>query len=168
MKIVTGLFAQNDIMTAVHRLKENGFNDENISLMSAASQMPDYLEGEPEEAAATGAAAGAVTGSGLGALGTWVASTIPGFDAILATGLMTMAVGGVVGGYLGSLYSVRAESDTKINIHEELEAGKVLLLVKVDRNVQDREKMAVNLMEESNGNHVESHDIPAVKVEQNE
>lgn len=165
MKIVTGLFTADDVITAVHRLTENNFSYNDLSLMSSAAEMPDYLEGEPEAAATSGAAVGAVAGGSIGALGTWVASAIPGFESMFVSGLITTAVGGVIGGYLGSLYTVRATSQTKLDIHEELEAGNMLMVVKTDgHNTQT----AVTLMTESNGQHIEMHTIPDEEFEGSE
>lgn len=161
MKIVTGLFTQEHIMEAIHRLRENGFPQNNLSMISSAAQTPEYLEGNPEEVLTEGAVIGAVTGTGLGAIGTWIASTIPGFDVVLATGLMTTAVGAVIGGYLGSLYSVRAETQAKLDIHEELDNGKILLVVQINKEAADtKQQMAASLMKECGGEHVESHLIP--------
>lgn len=168
MKIVTGIFTPDAVVTAVHRLAANGFSHDNLSLLTSASAMPAYLEGEPEKAALTGAAVGAVAGGSMGALGTWVAATIPGFEAaLLATGVMSTAVGSVIGGYLGSLYTVRADDQTKIDTHEELEAGKILLLVNIDETEGETavEETAVALLEQSHGEHVESHTIPSEQIE---
>ena len=161
MKVVTGLFTPDDAVIALRRLRENGFDHENLSIISSSSPMPDYVEGEPEEAAASGAAVGAVAGGAIGALGPLAVSTIPGFGSMFAAGLMTTAMGGVIGGYLGSLYSVRAESQTEIDIHEELEAGKFMLLAKID---EAEAETAVSLMQKNNGQHVEIHTIPTHHV----
>jgi outer membrane lipoprotein SlyB len=154
MKIVTGLFSPKDINSTIAYLTDNGFTLEDISLITSASNIPEYLEGEPEESAAAGAAVGAVSGGALAALVTWVSSTIPGFESAMAAGLMTTAVGGVLGAYLGSIYTVRAAEQTSLNINEALADGKFLLIVKADEvNVET----AVSLM--ANGEHIEVHTI---------
>ena len=154
MKIITGLFSRKDINSTIDYLTDNGFTLEDISLIASASDIPDYLEGHAEESAAAGATVGAVTGGALAALGTWASSSIPGFESTMITGLMTTAVGGAIGAYLGSIYTVRANEQTTLTIEKELEEGKLLLIVKANEvNVET----AVSLM--SKGEHVEVHTI---------
>lgn len=162
MKIVTGLFTPEDAVTAIRRLTKQGFNYDDFSMMSSAEEMPDYLEGDPEESATSGAAAGAAAGGAVGALGSVAASTIPGFESMFVTGLMTTAVGGIVGGYLGSMYNVRAESQTKIDIHEALESGDILIVV---RATKANANTAESVLNNSNGQHIEVHTIPAKEIE---
>ncbi len=158
LNVVTGLFTPKDAGQVLRQLKINDFSHEDLAIMSSPGEVPAYLEGEPEEAAASGAAVGAAAGSALGALGPLAARAIPGFETMLTAGLMTTTLGGVIGGYLGSLYSVRAESQPGIDIHEELEAGKFLLLVRTHESGE--EETAVSLMRANNGDHVEIHTIP--------
>ena len=166
MKIVTGIFAPEDAIEAMHRLTENGFSYDDLSMMSSdTEEVPAYLENEPEKSAASGAAVGAAAGGSLGVLGAWVASVAPGLELVLVNGLLATAAGSVVGGYLGSLYSVHAKSPTRYEIHEELEAGNYLLLVKVD---EASEETAVSVMEQGNGQYVETHTIPADEAETSE
>jgi outer membrane lipoprotein SlyB len=131
-------------------------------MMSSASDMPAYLEGDQEEAAGHGAAIRAVAGGSIGALGKVAASTIPGFESMFVSGLMATAVGSIMGGFLGSLYSVRAESQTEIDIHEALESGQILVVVQADEN---RAETAVLLLEQNNGQNVEIHTIPPEQIE---
>jgi hypothetical protein len=157
MKIVIGLFEPEDAIAAAYRLNDHGFGYDDLSLMTSASEMPESLEGKPEEGAASGAAVGAVTGGAIGALGTLVASTIPGLETMFVSGLMATAAGGVISAFLGSLYGVRAESQTKIDIKDELAAGKMLLVVKTNKN--DAEA-AESLLAECQGEHIETHTVP--------
>lgn len=167
MKIITGVFQPEDTILIIRRLINHGFRYEDLSMMSAISNLPKYLEEvESEDAAITGAAAGAVAGSSVGALSSWAVSTIPGLESVFVTGfLMATAIGRVVGGYLGSLYSVRADDQPKIDIHDELAAGKILVVVKISGKVDA--ETAVDVMEQSNGEHVNAHIIPHEEVEAN-
>lgn len=158
MKIVTGLFAPDDAVDVVEGLLARGFAYDDLSMMSAAEQVPDYLEGDPEEGAAIGAITGAATGGALGALGAVAASTIPGFETMIVSGIISTSLGGVVGGYLGSLYGARGESQTRIDLHEELESGKILVLVKTE---EERSAAAASVMKQHNGEYVESDTITA-------
>lgn len=156
MKMVTGLFTPTNAFRTLDHLMENGFVNDDLSMISSVAQVPDYLEGEPEDAAVSGTVAGAFVGGTLAALGTWGVSTIPGFETMLAAGFLNTAAGSVIGGFLGSLYKVRAESQTTIDIHEELASGKMLMIVKTDAQGAD---MACALMEQGEGESIEIHDI---------
>lgn len=158
MRIITGLFEPNDAFTAVDELLKGGFSVNDLSLVSSAAEMPAFLEGDPEASAAGGVVAGAVVGGAAGALGAWIAPNIPGFETMLAAGLLTTASGSVIGGYLGSLFSVRADGQTKLNVHEALAEGKVLLVVKVD---PENPTNPQPVMIENNAEDMEVHDMPA-------
>lgn len=159
MRIVTAIFAPEAVESAVEYLTTKNIPRENLSLISSTADMPTYLEGEPEKSAVSGALLGAVSGGTMGALGSVAVSNIPGFDIpILVSGLMATTLSGVVGAYLGSLYSVRADTQEHIDIHEELEAGRVLLLI---RTMEEEADAIKELLEEANGAHVEIHTIPA-------
>lgn len=154
MKIITGIFSRKEINTTINYLTDKGFTLEDLSLIASSTNIPEYLEGDAEESAAAGATVGAVTGGALAALGTWVSSTIPGFESMMTAGFMTTAVGGAIGAYLGSLYTVRATGQTAMTIEEALADGKLLLIVRADEvNVET----AVSLM--ADGEHVEVHTI---------
>jgi len=71
---------------------------------------------------------------------------------------MATTLSGVVGAYLGSIYSVRADTQEQVDVHEELEAGRVLLLVKTTEETADAVK---ELLEERDGAYVEIYNIPA-------
>ena len=158
MKVVTGLFTPENSVSVIRALLNNGYCREDLSIMSTAAQVPDYLAGEPEEAAVHGAALGAVAGGATGALGAVAASGIPGLENVLVSGLMATSIGSVIGAYLGSLYSVRAESQTEIDVHEELGEGKILILARLRNEVDET---AVSLMEEKGGEHIEVHQVAA-------
>ncbi len=154
MKIVTGLFSRKEVNSTIDYLTDNGFAVEDLSLIASSANIPEYLEGSAEESAAVGATVGAVTGGALVALGTWVSSTIPGLESLMTTGFLTTAVGGAIGAYLGSIYTVRAVGQTSMTIEEELANGKFLLIVRADEvNVET----AVSLM--ANGENVKVHTI---------
>jgi uncharacterized membrane protein len=155
MKIVIGLFEPEDMIEAISNLTENGIIYDDISVISSATDMPQFLESESEEAAVSGAAVGAATGGVLGALGAWISPSIPGFESMFAAGLLTTTAGSVIGGYLGSLYSIRADDQTELDVHQELESGSTLLLIRAD--VLEAEKVA-SIMEDSGGRDVEIHE----------
>jgi hypothetical protein len=157
MKIITALLNPDDLLSAISDLTDIGFTYKEISLISSVENVPQFLEGEPETKALGGAAAGAAAGGLAGALGAWVAPSIPGFEAMLATGLLTTAAGSVIGGFLGSIYTVRAESQTKLDVHEALEAGSILLLV---ADYGARAEQAAAILDEHDAQHIEIHELP--------
>lgn len=155
MWIVTGFFEREAVFGAARRLLEElDLSAEDLSLVSSVSEIPDDLKGEPEQAAMGGATIGAATGSSLGALGTFVASSIPGLETLFVSGLMATAAGGLIGSYLGSIYSIRAESQTKIDIKEELAAGRLLLVVRAKEGDTERVR---SILEAEQGANVEIH-----------
>lgn len=167
MNVITGFFAAEEAVAVVNYLTKNGFPPECLSVISSPMEMPAYLEGEPEQAAATGAALGAVAGGTVGVLTTLTASAVPGFQTLSAVmgaeplvvfGLMTTAVGSVVGGYLGSLYSVRADSEPQIDVVKLLESGHIILVVTTEG--ERKAATAVWLMEQLGGQHIEIHPFP--------
>ena len=165
MKIINGLFTPENAVRTIRRLVNDGFSYDDLSMMSSVAEIPEYLdlEGEPEKSAGSGAAVGAVAGGTIGALSSFAASTIPGFENMFVSGLMATTVGGVVGGYLGSLYSVRAETQTEIDVHEALEEGDILIVVKTASN--DQAKTAESIMQHYEGRDVEIHHVSAEEIE---
>jgi hypothetical protein len=156
MKIVTGIFTQEEAIETIGYLTDNGFMYEDLSLISSAADIPEYLEGEAEESAVSGAVVGGVAGSALAALGTWATPAIPGFESMMVAGLLTTTLGGVVGAYLGSLYNLRAETKTGMEIDQALEAGKMLLVVRADGMGAET---ATSFM--TKGENVETHEVAA-------
>jgi hypothetical protein len=159
MKIVTGLFRdQKQAQQVLATLQQAGLDRDRLSLITAvnAQELPD-LEEQPEKTAVEGAALGGTLGSLLGLLGSIIVVPLPGFGPMLASGLMATAAGGVLGGYLGSVYSVRAASKTELNIKEELADGAVLMIVHID-GIQTK-PTAAEIIKKGGGAYVEQHDL---------
>ena len=157
MKTVTGVFPPESMPNVVNQLTRNGFSKEALSTISSIKNMPDYLEGEVEEEATSGAAVGAVIGGGIGAASSAAAVAIPGFEASYAAGFIATAAGAALGTYLGSIYSVRAESQTELNIHEAIAEGKTLLIVNIEANGEA--ETAVSILKAHGGDSVEVHEV---------
>ncbi|MCL4262034.1 MAG: hypothetical protein KJ069_02415 [Anaerolineae bacterium] len=167
MNVVTGIFTAEEAAAVVNYFTKSGFLPESVAVISSPMEMPAYLDGEPEQAATTGAVTGGVAGGTLGALTILVASTIPAFrampviagsESLVIFGLMTTAVGSVVGGYLGSMYSVRASSEPQINMVELLDTGHVVLVVTTEGGA--KAETAVALMHQLGGRQIEIHPLP--------
>jgi outer membrane lipoprotein SlyB len=157
MNTVLGLFKPDQVAPAVERLTTNGFDMTDLSVVSIPGSIPEHLMGEAQEAAGEGMAVGAATGGVLGALGALVASTIPGMEFTVVSGLLGTAAGGAVGAYLGGLYTMRAETQDEFDLKDALDAGDVLVLVQATPEGSDR---AEALMSEAGGYHVEVHALP--------
>ena len=157
MKLITGLFEPTDAFQTIDQLLNRGYTHRNLSLISSAEDIPDLLEGDPEDSAAKGAAIGAVAGGSVGALGAWIMPVIPGFESLAAAGMLTTAAGSVIGAFLGSIFNVRAESQTGIDVHDGLANGKYLLVASVK---DDRVEEVAGLFEAGKGFDLEVNDIP--------
>lgn len=160
MQIMTALFPNHDkAADAIAALIENGIDKDAMTLISAAdeqsAQIRELINEAPQKTAVSGAAAGGVTGSLLGLLGGIFLMPLPGVGPVLASGMITSAAGGVLGGYLGSLYALRAESQSEIDIKEALTAGKLLLAVNIEN---DNSKVIAQSLKEAGGEHIEQHD----------
>lgn len=156
MNIVTGLFKPKDVIKVIRELRQASYDYEDLSLISKVANVPDFIDGEPEESAAQGAAVGAAAGGVIGLLGSFAVSTIPGLESSFVSGLMATSAGSVIGGYLGSIYTVRAESQTHHDVHQALEEGDILLVVHVGSNSVDN---TVDLLNQNNGYQVETHQV---------
>lgn len=112
----------------VHELKEAGFKDEEIGVISPHHDAdPSYTE--------EGAAAGAVTGGAVGALAGAVATgLIPGVGPVLATGILAGVLGGAAagaaaGGVFGALIGMGIPEEEARKYEEEFLAGRTLVVV---------------------------------------
>lgn len=166
MSVVTGLFAAEEIAAVESYFTKNGFPPESLSVISSPMEMPAYLEGNPKQAALTGAALGALAGGAMGIITTLVVSALPAFQVIpvmmgvepvFVLGLMFTAVGCIVGGYLGSLYSVRADSNLNIDVVRFLESGHHILVATTEG--ERKVETAVSLMQQLGGQQIEIHPL---------
>ena len=156
MNMVIGLFTLENLGPAVQQLTESGIDRSDLSTVATVANIPDQLLGEPEKAAVHGAEIGAATGGVLGAIGSVALSGIPGLEGSVASGLMATVAGGVLGGYLGSLYNTKAETQEATAIDEALANGEVLLIVQT--TAEGTESVAA-LMAQAGGHDIETHAI---------
>jgi uncharacterized membrane protein len=119
----------------VARLREAGFREDQIGVVTRTDAVPP-----PEGAELTeeGAVAGAATGGLLGALaGSLAAGLIPGIGPVVAGGLLLtvlegVAAGAVTGGLIGALAGLGVSEDEARRYHKELEEGKTVVVVQPD------------------------------------
>jgi len=159
MKAVIGIFEEKDkIKTAVARLREAGFTESDLALITRhqVEEVDDVLDEEPEETAVTGALVGSGIGGVLGLLGGIAVVTVPGIGPLLASGLMASATGSVLGGYLGSMHASRREDEPEHELRKALGERKVILFV----HVQDiNEESTRTILRRSGGDFLETHEV---------
>jgi hypothetical protein len=126
---------------AIRKLREVGFTDSEIGVISRSSSDDDEdaFRAEPESHnnATEGAAAGAAAGFGLGAL--WglgiLAGFVPAIGPAIAAGtsgavLSSAAVGAATLGFAGTLIGLGVPKEEASFYENELVAGRTVVLVK--------------------------------------
>lgn len=147
-KVVAGLYkTENEVISAVRRLHEMGYTNDEISVLAKNPERFDKLErmtdiaAETPKAAAGGATAGAVTGGILGGLGALLVElgvlAIPGVGPFLAAGPIAATLGGIVaggavGGIVGALVGLGVDKGDAEHYEAALNNGDLLVLVKAD------------------------------------
>lgn len=145
----------NDAESAINKLKDNGYNPKDISIImkdkQEASELADST-GVNKSAAAEGATSGALTGGALGALtGLLVgvgALAIPGLGPLLVAGpiasalglagttagatLSGGALGALTGGLVGGLVGMGVPEEDAKRYEETIQSGGVLVAVPAD------------------------------------
>ena len=138
---VVGIFEKRaQAEGAIRDLRSAGFRDGQIGFIvrtnSADEGLPETIEHGTE--AAAGAAAGAVSGGILGGVIGAVASLlIPGFGPVIAGGILTATIGGVVigaaaGGLFGVLIGLGVPEGEARYYEGEFQSGRTLVTVRAD------------------------------------
>jgi len=81
---------------------------------------------------------------------------------MIAAGMLTTAAGSVIGAFLGSIFNVRAESQTEIDVHDALANGKYLLIASVK---EDQIEEVTGLFEAGQGFDLEVIDVPEANTD---
>jgi hypothetical protein len=151
---------------AVTELIAAGFSTKGIGAVVRDKHIP---LGEDEQAQAYGEAAlartstGALTGAIVGgALGAVSSLLIPGFGAVLLSGILVMAAaGGFAGGFAGLISTIQLSDAEKHYYHQEVLRGRTLVVV----NAGDRYSEAVAILESCGARDVtRQQDDQPVKV----
>ncbi|MFD1705731.1 general stress protein [Siminovitchia sediminis] len=145
-KYVIGSYdTEQEAVTAIEQLKREGYNEEDISVISKNRQEVDDITEETDTKAPEGAATGAATGGVLGGLGGVLAGlgtlAIPGIGPVIAAGpivagLTGAAAGAGVGGLAGALIGMGIPEDEARRYDDEVNQGKILVLV--DKSKRER------------------------------
>lgn len=152
---------RSDAVAAVRELRDAGFTESQIGLITKREPTTDSgertgLQDDPthtrwEEGAGIGAAAGALTGTGLGLA--VLAGVIPPLGPVVAGGalvaLLASAGGGAaVGTVVGGLVGLGIPEDEAVMYEGDVTAGRTLVAVSAGpRNVE-----AVGVLRRHNGN----------------
>jgi hypothetical protein len=161
-KAVFGIFHNaNQAERVVDRLREEGFSNDDISVLLQDSQgSKDFAHSKSTKApegTTTGVTAGGVIGGTLGLLAGIGALAIPGVGPFIAAGpimgaLAGLGVGGAVGGLIGALVGMGIPEYEAKRYEGHIKAGGVLLSVHCDTS--DRITRAKDLLK-----HMGAQDI---------
>lgn len=136
-----GIFESSDqINDAVSALRGAGAADECLTLLASAeaAEVADIVGAEPDSGVLQGALVGTGIGGALGALGTIALVAVPGVGPILASGIIATLSGSTIGGYLGTLYGMRAETNDIIEMKKSLSKDSIILIAQAnDQNVAE-------------------------------
>lgn len=149
-KKIVGIYdTEQKAILAVEDLKNQGYNTEDISVISRNREDLDYISEETGtkagKGAATGAAAGGTLGGVTGLLAGVGALAIPGIGPIIAAGpivaaLTGAAAGAGVGGLSGALIGMGIPEDEAKHYDESVKDGKILVLVDKKDDFIEREQ----------------------------
>jgi hypothetical protein len=148
---------------AVDTLLENGFRNEDISVLMPENVGTKDFAAEKHtkapEGTATGAGAGAVVGGTLGLLAGIGALAIPGLGPFIAAGpimgaLGGLGAGGVVGGIIGALVGMGIPEYEAKRYEGMIKEGGILLSVHCDNS--DWVKRAKDVLERTGATDVSS------------
>lgn len=177
-KTVVGVFkSESEAERAVGSLRENGFRDQEISIVAKddgkrrqgseggngaqsnqggrGSRGGGQTQGMQEDGISDGLASGAAWGGLAGlALGAG-ALAIPGLGPIVAAGPIAAALtGAATGGLAGGLIDWGIPEESGRQLQEEVRRGNILALLQCSEDKVDR---AANILREHGAKNVESH-----------
>lgn len=165
-KAVFGIYkTQSEVERAVDVLKVSNFSNSDISvLMPKSDSTRDFAhhkDTKAPEGAATGTAAGAVVGGGLGWLVGIGALAIPGFGPFIAAGpimatLAGLGIGGALGGLTGALVGMGIPEYEAKRYEGMVKDGGILLSVHSDSS--EETKRAQEILEQTGATDISSSD----------
>ncbi len=138
-------------LDVVRSLKDAGFKDDNISIVSRSSdggtRQTDGDNTDVADDAATGATSGGILGAGLGLLTGLGMMAIPGVGPVVAAGWLAAtatgavagaAAGGLTGGLVGALMERGVSEDESHVYAENVKRGGSIVSVSADSSHVDR------------------------------
>ncbi|MDR3592214.1 MAG: hypothetical protein P4N41_21355 [Negativicutes bacterium] len=152
MKTVIGVFSsQKDAEQAVNRLRQQGFSNEEINIVSKKQGGKQYVDDDISDGALTGGTLGGIGGLILGA----GALAIPGVGPIIAAGPIAAALSGAVaGGLAGGLIDWGIPAEVSRHYEQEVASGSILAVIRTNRQKVDQ---AAQILRQAGAKDVESH-----------
>jgi hypothetical protein len=143
---IFGIFTdRSDVETTIARLKEKGFNPEDVSIVMKNKEEQRDLGEDTGTNVAGGALSGAATGAVVGGIAGLLAGTVlPGLGGLLiggpigavlgltgaaATTVSGAATGAVAGGLIGALMGLGLKKDEAEHYQQRVEEGAILVAV---------------------------------------
>jgi hypothetical protein len=139
---------------AIERLVENGFEKDEITLFSPASQPTEHEEdvvteqdqASSTETAVSGGAMGGVLGGATAVAGL---ATVAGAPIVVAGGMLGLLAGGVFGGLVGAMTSRGVEKEPADYYDQAVSEGKSLVAVEPHDENAERLKLATKILDEA-------------------
>ncbi len=156
MKTVIGIFtSQKDAEQAVNQLRQQGFNNEEINIVSkkqgGKQGGKEYVDDDISDGALTGGTLGGIGGLILGA----GALAIPGIGPIIAAGPIAAALSGAMaGGLAGGLIDWGIPAEVSRHYEQEVASGSILAVI---RTTEQKVNQAAQILRQSGAKDVESH-----------
>jgi len=141
-KVLVGIFETvHEANNVILRLKEIGYREDDITVLSKDRDKMDRLEGDTDNMG-KGAAIGGTIGGIAAALPALGLLAIPGIGPILAAGPIAVILGGVVaggvaGGLIGAFTKMGIDEVDARNYEHQLSQGKIIVLVENRENMRD-------------------------------
>lgn len=164
MATTIGVFESRDqAERAVHKLRQTGFSDKEVSVVARGSDKGAAKRGDMEAGGegmmGENVSDGAAWGGGIGALGGLLAGAgalaIPGIGPIVAAGPLAAALSGAVaGGVAGGLLDLGIPEDRGKQYEEDVKQGRILCVVETEGN---RTEEAAKILREAGAKNVETH-----------
>lgn len=132
---------EQEAIAAIEELKRQGYRSEDISIVSKRQSDVDLISDETGAEVMEGAVTGIAAGGALGGIGGVLlglgALAIPGVGPIvaagpIATGLTGLAAGASIGGLAGAFVGMGVSAEEANRYNEQVEAGKILVIVDED------------------------------------
>lgn len=158
-RTVIAIFREkNQAESAIRSMKENGFDDNEISLLARdeGSETEDREEsGFENQNLADGSSVGGVLGGLTGLLAGAGALLIPGIGPVIAAGPLAGALTGVItGGVAGGLIDYGIPEERGEHYEQRVKEGNVLLTIHVS---EDMTRKASKILKRNGAQEVETH-----------
>jgi len=153
---VIGVFnVRSDAERAVSALRSQGFNSEEINIISKRTEDEEdnenFYDDDISDGALTGGAIGGLGGLLLGA----GALMIPGIGPIVAAGPIAAAIGGAMtGGIAGGLIDWGIPSEAGERYEQHVAQGGILAIIRTNT---DKVQQAAQILRQYDAQDVESH-----------